>query len=370
MPPAGRSGGWLLFRMMKEMPVKSPFRGVTGASLILAVLVMAVACAEKTHGSHVNGVARGLPIAQTEIPPAFTKVPPEENTALIRPPDGEGMPRGGPYQLEVEDTLDISVYGEPDLQHVEVPVRPDGMISFAFIGDVMAAGRTVEEIRKEMSTRLGQYLRSPEVTVIAKQFAQKKVYIGGEVKNPGVVYLGGREGTLLDALYKAGLVTDKADLDGAYLMRANKIVATDFRQLVRGNLNSNVRLMDQDLVYVPENGHRYVYVLGEVERNDALLVSQPVPIIEVIARAGGFTKYSKQKEIAVIRGGLANPEYAVIDAKRLVEGDFSQNVLIQPGDIVYVSRNALGKYTTFIDVILRTISPVVQATIVSNTVNP
>jgi len=356
--------------MNKEMQVKSIPRGVVGASLVLAVLVLAPACAEKTHASKVNGVARGLPVAQAELPPAFTKVPPEENTALVQPPDAEGVPRGGPYRLEIEDTLDISVYGEPDLQHVEVPVRPDGMISFAFIGDVMAAGRTVEEVRKEMGSRLGQYLRSPEVTVIAKQFAQKKVYIGGEVKNPGVVYLGGREGTLLDALYKVGLVTDKADLDGAYLMRANKIVATDFRQLVRGNMDRNVRLMNQDVVYVPENGHRFVYVLGEVTRNQALEISQPVPIIEVIAKAGGFTNYAKKKEIAVVRGGLANPEYAVIDAKRLVEGDFSQNVLIQPGDIVYVSKSALGKYQTFIDVILRTIAPVVQATIVSNTVNP
>jgi len=350
--------------------VKRLPRDILRVSLALVVLTLIASCSAPARRPNAAGVAKGLPVAETGVPPAFTKVPPEENTALLQPTEGGGVPAGGPYRLEIEDKLDISVYGEPDLQHVEVPVRPDGMISFAFIGDVTAAGRTVEEIRKEMISRLGQYLRTPEVTVIAKQFAQKKVYIGGEVRSPGVVYLGGREGTLLDALYKVGLVTDKADLDGAYLMRANKLVATDFKQLVRGNIDRNVRLMDQDLIYVPEDGHRYVYVLGQVRRNDALAISQPVPIIEIIAKAGGFADYAKQKEIAIIRGGLANPEYAIIDAKRLIEGDFSQNVLIQPGDIVYVAKNALGKYQAFIDVILRTIAPVVQATIVSNTVNP
>lgn len=312
-------------------------------------------------------VAQPAP-AGTAVSPVFEKVPPEENSALVQ---GEpaGAPGGSaPYLLEVEDLLDISVYGEEDLQHINVPVRPDGMISFAFVGDVPAAGRAVEEVRSELMQRLGQYLRSPQVTVIAKQFAQKKVYLGGEVRNPGVFYLGGREGTLLDALFKAGLVTEKADLDEAYLMRGNKIVAADFKQLVRGDVSRNVRLMDQDVIWVPESSHRYIYVLGEVERNDALAVTQPVPMMEVIARTGGFTNVAKRREIAVIRGGLRNPEVAVVDAKRLLEQhDFSQNIMVQPGDIVFVSTTGLGKYNNFIDQLLRTVTFLFQGRLVSDT---
>jgi polysaccharide export outer membrane protein len=302
--------------------------------------------------------------------PAFQKVPPEENPALLQEAGAGGPMDAALYRLDVSDVLDISIYDEADLQHIAVPVRPDGRISFAFVGDVMAAGRSVEEIRAELTTSLSKYLRSPQVMVILKEFAQKKVFIGGEVKSPGIVYLSGKEGTLMDALYKAGLTTEKASLDGAYIMRRSKLVAADFKQLVRGDLTRNVRLMDEDVIYVPENVNRFVYVLGEVRQNNSFAVNDPVPIIDLIARAGGFNDFAKKKEIAVVRGGLKAPEVAIINADALISGDFRQNILIKPGDIVYVSKTGLGKFLDVLDIILKTISPVIQGTIISNSVNP
>src|SRR5262245_23284233 len=315
-------------------------------SIPLALICLATAC---IHSPLPPSVTMAVPATPPEAdfggppkPPTFEKVAPEENPALLSPEGGAG-PAGGPYLIEVEDVLEISIYGESDLQHVDVPVRPDGMISFMFIGDVLAEGKTVEEVRDEMTRRLAQFLKTPQVTVIAKEFAQKKVFIGGEVKAPGILYLGGKEGTLLDALYKVGLTTDQASLDGAYIMRANRVVAADFKGLVRGDITRNVRLMNQDIIYVPENVNRYVYVVGEVKNNTALEVTAPIPIIQVITRAGGLTMFAKRQEIAVIRGGLKTPEVAIINARALIEGDFSQNILVRPGDIVYVSLSALGK---------------------------
>jgi len=337
-------------------------------STVLMIAVAAVwlsGCSNKLTRMGVP-VGPGSPMSE---PPVFQKVPAAENTAVIQA-EGEGAVPSGPYLLDVDDHLDISIYGEEELQHIEVPVRPDGMISFAFVGDIKAAGRTVEDVRKDLTESLGKYLRSPQVMLIAKEFAQKKVFLGGEVKNPGVLYLKGREGTLLDALYKGGLVTDKADLEGSYIMRGNKIVAADFKGLVRGDVARNVHLRDQDVIYVPENVNRYVYVLGEVRRVDALEIGEPIPMIQVLARAGGVPNTGKQREIAVIRGGLKSPEVAIVNAKALLDGDLSQNILIKPGDIIYVAKNALGHYNDFIDIVLRTISPFVQGVIVSREVNP
>ncbi|HEY3175476.1 MAG TPA: polysaccharide biosynthesis/export family protein [Candidatus Polarisedimenticolia bacterium] len=302
-------------------------------------------------------------------PPVFQKVPAAENPGLIQAAPVAGAAGAKSYLIEVEDELDISVYGETDLQHVVVPVRPDGMISFAFIGDVMAAGRSVEEVRAEVTQRLGQYLRSPQVTVIAKQFAQKKVYIGGEVKTPGILYLTGKEGTLLDALYKAGLATEKADLEGAYLIRENKVVDADFKDLVLGDISRNLKLADQDLIYIPENTRRFVYVIGEVNQNDAIPFSEPVPIIRVIAEAGGLREYAKRGEIAVIRGGLKEPEMAIVNARHLLKGDLSQNILVQPGDIVYVAKSALGHYAAFMDQLYRGISLITQRNLLVESLN-
>jgi len=297
--------------------------------------------------------------------PVFSRVPENELPPVIVPETvaGEG------YRLGVEDVLDISVYGEENLQHIEVPVRPDGRISFAFIGDVSAEGRTVEEIRADMTARLERYLRSPEIMVIVKQFAQKKVFVGGEVKNPGVYFLGSREGTLLDALYKVGLVSEHADLESAYLIRENRLVAANFKDLVRGEMTQNILLRDQDLVYVPKARGRHVYVLGEVRTSQAIQVDDAIPFVEVLARSGGLIRGAAQNEVAVIRGGLHNPMIAVVNVKALLAGDMRQNIAIEPGDIVYAPKSALGKYLDVLDLILRSISPIVQGVIVSENIN-
>jgi polysaccharide biosynthesis/export protein len=301
--------------------------------------------------------------------PEFVRVSQEEKDGVVV----QGEPADStpaPYRLDVEDVLDISIYGEEDLQHIEVAVRPDGMISYAFVGDVQAAGRTVEEVRQEMTDKLGKFLRSPQVAVIAKEFGQKKVYIGGEVRTPGIVYLTGREGTLLDALYKAGLVTDRASLENAYVMRGSQIVTTDFDALVRGNHTRNIRLMNQDTIYVPERVDRYIYMLGELNSNTAVETREPIPIVQAVARAGGFRQFAAKDRLIVVRGGLKDPQIATVDVKALIAGDLTQNIMVRPGDIVYVGLSGRGKFNEVIQQILLSIAPFVQGVVFSNTVNP
>ena len=318
----------------------------------------------------ISAVALGEPTTEPFVPPEpprFEAIPPEENPLVV--PAEEAGKITGPYRLEVGDVLDISVIGEVELVALEIPVRPDGMISFAFVGDVPAAGRTVAEVKDEITLKLGQFVRSPEVMVIARDFAERKVFIGGEVKSPGLYYLEPRETTLLDALYKVGLVTEKADLEGAYLMRDNRLVVANFKELIYGNIEHNLPLRDHDLIWVPINGGRFVYIVGDVVRNDAIALEQPVPIIEILAQAGGFKRGAAKREIAVIRGGLQEPQIAVVDSMALYSGDLRQNIMINPGDIVFVPRSTLGKYMDALDVILRSIAPLVQYNIITDQLN-
>jgi len=315
-------------------------------------------------GEGGEAIPGGEPVTQS-APPVFERVPPEEIPPLIEP-EGDGS---GVYRIELGDVLDLSIYGEENLQHVEVPVRPDGRISFAFIGDIVAEGRTVEDLRKEITAKLATYLRSPELMLIVKDFAEKKIYVGGQVTNPGVYFMEPREGTLLDALYKVGLQTEEADLDSAYLLRDNRLVAANFSQLIRGDKAQNVLLRDQDLVYVPRAKGKFVYVLGEVRQSNAFEVDGPVSFVHMLSLAGGFITGSKQREVAVVRGSLRSPMIAKIDAKALIEGDMRQNIMIQPGDIIYVPRSVLGKYLDVLDVILKSLAPFVQAIIITDQVN-
>jgi polysaccharide export outer membrane protein len=335
-----------------------------GAALLLCAFLLQPACsghkAEPIHNPLI------VPVSQLNEP-LFQPVSAEDTAGVVVEGEPAGTEGASPYLLDVEDLLDISIYGEEDLQHIEVAVRPDGRISFAFIGDVQAAGRSVEDVRQEMTKSLARYLRTPQVTVIAKEFAQKKVYVGGEVRTPGIVYLKGREGTLLDALYKTGLVTERASLENAYIMRGNQVVAADFKALVRGDHARNIRLMNEDTIYVPENVERYIYLLGEFKTNMAVETREPIPIVQAIARAGGLAQFAAKDRIIIVRGGLKNPMVATMDMKALLEGDLTQNILVKPGDIIWVGLSGRGKFNEVIQQILLAIAPIVQGTIITNT---
>ena len=96
------------------------------------------------------------------------------------------------YQIQPGDTLAISVWKETDLQ-ADVLVRSDGGISFPLAGDLIAAGRTVTEVRGDLVTRLQQFIPDPVVTVAIKHIGGNRVYVMGKVNRPGSVDAVGAE---------------------------------------------------------------------------------------------------------------------------------------------------------------------------------
>ena len=87
------------------------------------------------------------------------------------------------YRLGTNDRIAISVYGEDDLSR-EYVVSPSGTISLALIGDVVAKGRTSEELRAEIVSRLGSgFINNPTITLVVTGF--RNFYIFGEVNKPG-----------------------------------------------------------------------------------------------------------------------------------------------------------------------------------------
>ena len=79
------------------------------------------------------------------------------------------------YPIQPGDVLQISVLHEEELER-EVLVRPDGGFSFPLAGDMTALGKTVKDLRKEISDRLIRFVRDPLVTVAVKEMNGNKVY--------------------------------------------------------------------------------------------------------------------------------------------------------------------------------------------------
>jgi protein involved in polysaccharide export with SLBB domain len=87
------------------------------------------------------------------------------------------------YHLGPGDSLNISVYEQPDLTGKYV-VDGNGGLAFPLIGRVAAGGKTADEVRAIITTELNNgFLVNPKVTVQVGSY--RPYYILGEVTKPG-----------------------------------------------------------------------------------------------------------------------------------------------------------------------------------------
>lgn len=93
-----------------------------------------------------------------------------------------------PFVVGIEDVLRVVTWGEPELT-LSVKVRPDGQITLPLVNEIQAAGRTTQQIRLQITEKMQDYIRSPNVTVSVEEINNFRVYFLGEVNNQGTVQL-------------------------------------------------------------------------------------------------------------------------------------------------------------------------------------
>jgi polysaccharide export outer membrane protein len=159
-----------------------------------------------------------------------------------------------PYTINPGDLLEISVWKELDLQR-QVLVRPDGAFSFPLSGDIVAQGRTVEDVRRELTSRLATYIPDLVVTVTVAEINGNKIYVIGQVKTPGVFVVNPRV-DVIQALSIAGGMTPYAEVNNIKIIRRRgsqqTILEFRYSDIIKGeNLEQNILLNVGDVVLVP-----------------------------------------------------------------------------------------------------------------------
>jgi polysaccharide export outer membrane protein len=170
-----------------------------------------------------------------------------------------------PYHIQVGDILDIRLVLNPELNE-EVTVRPDGHISTGLVHDATAYGRTVPELIAVLTKDYSQELKNPRLSVVVKSFAPTRIYVGGEVNNPGEFVTVGPNLTLTQAIARAGgLKTMTGDEEKIFIIRRGKNNVPEFysvryQDLMWGkNAIADVALAPYDVVYVPRAGVAEVF---------------------------------------------------------------------------------------------------------------
>jgi len=158
------------------------------------------------------------------------------------------------YRLHAGDKIEVSVWKEVDLQR-KVTVRPDGRFSFPLTGELQAAGRSADEIRNDIETRLKKYIPEPVVTVTVEDAVGNRVYVIGQVNKPGMMVMNPQL-TVLQALSLAGGTTAFAKVDSISVIRGSgttqRTLPFRYSQVVEGkSLEQNILLESGDVVVVP-----------------------------------------------------------------------------------------------------------------------
>jgi len=159
------------------------------------------------------------------------------------------------YRFFPGDEIDIVAPSAPELNR-SLRVAPDGRISPGLAPAVMAADRSSTELEAELARLYAPVLVRPEVQVVLKQAAPMRVYVGGEVRNPGEFEMPG-DIDALQAIVKAGgftpgarrfeVVVIRRGPDGRPMMRTVDLL----RAITDPSAADAVPLRRFDIVYVP-----------------------------------------------------------------------------------------------------------------------
>jgi len=162
-----------------------------------------------------------------------------------------------PYRVQINDVLEFLFFKNTELNQTRI-VGPDGVVSLQLIGSVEVVGRTIGDISGEVTKRYTTELVQPQVTVAVKEYSGLKVYVGGEVNQPGVqVYRGGL--TALQAVVAAGGFKTTASLSSViHIHKGPKgepvgALLDLSRVLKHAELGNDVALAPTDIVFVPRS---------------------------------------------------------------------------------------------------------------------
>ena len=217
----------------------------------------------------VLSAVAALPACSTipRLPPAPPVPAPETGQVSALPP----------YRIQVGDVLQIRLLLNPELNE-DVTVRPDGRISTTVAPDELAAGRTVPQLAGALRRDYSSQLQNPHITVVVRSFAPTRIFVGGEVANPGEFISVGPAPSLAEALSRAGGLRLSGDDASVFIIRRGpgnrpEFLSTRFDAVEHArDPSADVTLAPYDVVYVPRSG------IAEVYRYFNQYVQQFVPI--------------------------------------------------------------------------------------------
>ena len=286
------------------------------------------------------------------------------------------------YLIGPGDVLNILIYDAKEFSG-NFEVLSDGTITLPIAGSIDINGLTITQAKIALEKALSKELIRPDLQIKISDARPIRVSILGEVQTPGVYTLSRRETskvegsavkfdgnpTVMDAIQKAGGITQDADLNNINLLRRNpgKIISHENQKLnlinliFDGDLSQNPFLFDGDILKINKAKSIdkdlieiaavnlspktiTVNVVGEVNRPGKIKINANTPLSQAIMSAGGPKNWRANTAavdlIRINRNGSATLKRYRIDLKKGISS--KSNPALKNGDSIYVRRNKVA----------------------------
>jgi len=262
------------------------------------------------------------------------------------------------YTLGPEDVLAVKVMNVVEIGDIPYAIDLKGNINLPIIGEVHAAGLTVDELRAVLKDRFKDYVRTPGIIIAVTEFRSQPISVLGAVVNPGIHQIRGRR-TLFEVISEAGGLKPDAGniikitrrkefgdvpLPGASTDSTNQfsIGEVSIRSIMQAQSPAeNITVKPFDVVTVPKA--ELIYVIGEVKRPGGFpLTEKPtVSLLEALALAEGLARTAGPKNSKILRmtAGSTSRTEIPIDVRRILSGQ-DTDVQLYPQDILFIPNSA------------------------------
>lgn len=270
----------------------------------------------------------------------------------------------GEYRINTGDILGIEVHGI-EVQGLSaltggdlpprVTVRPDGTISYPYVGNVTAAGKTDFELADIIQNSLLERFKRAWVKITIVEYNKRRsVKVFGEIANPGTFPINGGK-NFLELITEVGKMGATADVKHIKLISENGTIRIiDFNEIMENPFSeNNVQMQSGDIIHVPTLGDEKeeeeqpirIMLMGAISKQGPVYLTQDHnSIIDAIFENGGMKEGRFKENIYVIRkNGSGDPETIHINLeKAITTRDPKYNISLLEDDYVYIPAKKDG----------------------------
>jgi len=258
------------------------------------------------------------------------------------------------YRIGPEDVLEVKFWQDPTLNST-VRVGLDGKISLDIIGEIQAAGRTIQDLQTDIVHQMSRFnKRISQAVVQVKEYNYQYVFVYGQVNRPGKLTFE-EIPDLLSVLNEAGWVTEKGDLSRVNIIRggdrSGEVEVVDVAAAIAdGKVDGLPKLKRQDAVDVPETPEgitppsigqlatrrNVIYVMGAVKTPGPIAYQENLDILEALAMAGGQSETADLSKTRVIRKDGLYGQSMTVDLEKYAKTGTPARYILSKEDVCVV----------------------------------